>query len=67
MEALGVMVEVIFCLVMDGVPESRSGLLHLPLRPVYGIGGVACTLFSTASTPEPITALSVKFRYSLNG
>ena len=45
MEALGVMVEVIFCLVVDGVLDSRSGLLRLPLRPVYGIGGVACTLF----------------------
>jgi len=34
MEALGVMVEVIFCLVVDGVLESRSGLLRLPVRPV---------------------------------
>jgi hypothetical protein len=67
MEALGVMVEVIFCLVVDGVLESRPGLLHLPLRPVYGIGGVACTLFLHRFTQEPITALSVKFRYSLNG
>ena len=45
MEALGVMVEVIFCRVVDGVLESRPGLLHLPLRPVYGIGDVECTLF----------------------
>ena len=45
MEALGVMVEVIFCRVVDGVLESRPGLLRLPLCPVYGIGGVACTLF----------------------
>ncbi|MFL6045734.1 MAG: putative ABC transporter permease [Propionibacteriaceae bacterium] len=67
MEALGVMVEVIFCLVVDGVLESRSGLLRLPVRPVYGIGGVACTLFLHRFTQEPITALSVKFRYSLNG
>ena len=67
MEALGVRVEVIFCLVVDGVLESRPGLLHLPLRPVYGIGGVACTLFLHRFTQEPITALSVKFRYSLNG
>ena len=67
MEALGVMVEVIFCRVVDGVLESRSGLLRLPLRPVYGIGGVAWTLFVYCFTQEPTTALSVKFRYSLNG
>jgi hypothetical protein len=30
MEALGVMVEVIFYLVVDSVLESRPGLLHLP-------------------------------------
>jgi hypothetical protein len=45
MEALGVMVEVIFYLVVDGVLESRPGMLHLPLRRVYGIGDAACTLF----------------------
>jgi hypothetical protein len=45
MEALGVMVEVIFYLVVDDLLESRPGLLHLPLRRVHGIGGVACTLF----------------------
>jgi uncharacterized membrane protein len=67
MEALGVMVEVIFCRVVDGVLESRPGLLHIPLCPVYGIGGVACTLFLHRFTQEPITALGVKFRYSLNG
>ena len=57
------MVEVVFCLVVDGVLESRPGLLHLPRRPVYGIGGVACMLFLYCFTQEPITALSVKFRY----
>ena len=67
MEALGVMVEVIFCRVVDGVLESRPGLLRLPLRPVHGIGGVAWTLFLHRFTQEPTTALSVKFRYSLNG
>ena len=67
MEALGVMVEVIFYLVVDGVLESRPGLLHLLLRPVYGIDGVACTLFLHRFTQEPTTALGVKFRYSLNG
>jgi uncharacterized membrane protein len=67
MEALGVMVEVIFCLVVDGVLESRRRLLRPQLCPVYGIGGVECTLFLHRFTQGPITALSVKFRYSLNG
>jgi uncharacterized membrane protein len=26
------------------VLESRTGLLYVPLRPIYGIGGVACAL-----------------------
>ena len=41
---LGVLVEMIFCLVQEGVLESRTGLLYLPLRPMYGVGGVACEL-----------------------
>ena len=51
---LGVMVEVIFWLAGNGVLESRLGLLYLPLRPIYGIGGVACTLFTHRFTQEPI-------------
>ena len=46
---LGVIVEVVFYLVVEGVLESRLGLLYLPLRPIYGVGGVACC-FSTASS-----------------
>ena len=42
---LGVLVEMIFFLVQEGVLESRVGLLYLPLRPIYGVGGVACTLY----------------------
>lgn len=41
---LGVVVETIFCLVRERILESRVGLLYLPLRPMYGVGGVACTL-----------------------
>lgn len=41
---LGLVVETVFCLVRGGVLESRLGLLYLPLRPMYGVGGVACTL-----------------------
>lgn len=29
---LGVLVEMIFCLVQESVPESRTGLLYVPLR-----------------------------------
>ena len=67
MEALGVMVEVIFCLVVDGVLESRSGLLRLPLSPVYGHRRRGVHAVSPPLHPGTDHALSVKFRYSLNG
>ena len=51
---LGVVVEMLFCLVMKGVLESRSGLLYLPLRPLYGIGGVACMVFLHHFLQQPI-------------
>jgi uncharacterized membrane protein len=51
---LGVLVEMIFCLVQEGVLESRLGLLYLPLRPIYGIGGVACTLLLHRFIKDPI-------------
>ena len=51
---LGVVVEMVFCLVMEGVVESRSGLLYLPLRPMYGVGGVACMLFLHRFVQHPI-------------
>ncbi len=51
---LGVVVETIFCLVMEGVLESRLGLLYLPLRPMYGVGGVACMLLLHRFMSEPI-------------
>jgi uncharacterized membrane protein len=50
---LGVVVEMVFCLVMKGVLESRSGLLYLPLRPMYGIGGVACMVFLHHFVQQP--------------
>jgi uncharacterized membrane protein len=40
----GVIIEGIFFLVRERVLESRVGLLYLPLRPLYGAGGVAYTL-----------------------
>jgi uncharacterized membrane protein len=51
---LGVLVEMIFCLVREGVLESRLGLLYLPLRPIYGVGGVACTVLLHRFMQEPI-------------
>jgi uncharacterized membrane protein len=51
---LGVLVEMIFCLVQEGVLESRLGLLYLPLRPIYGVGGVACTVLLHRFMQEPI-------------
>jgi uncharacterized membrane protein len=51
---LGVVVEMVFCVVVEGVLESRSGLLYLPLRPIYGIGGVANTLLLHRYLEQPI-------------
>jgi uncharacterized membrane protein len=51
---LGVLIEVIFCLVRKRVLESRSGLLYLPLRPIYGIGGVGFAIFPHRFLNEPI-------------
>jgi uncharacterized membrane protein len=50
---LGVVAEMLFFLVVEGVLESRSGLLYVPLRPIYGVGGVAFTLFVHVSR-EPV-------------
>ena len=36
---LGVLVECFFFLGCEGVLESTTGLLYLPLRPLYGVGG----------------------------
>jgi len=51
---LGVLVEMIFFLFQERVLESRLGLLYLPLRPIYGVGGVACTLLLHRFIQEPI-------------
>jgi uncharacterized membrane protein len=50
----GVLIEGFFCLLVNGVLELRLGLLYLPLRPLYGFGGVACTLFLHRLLHEPI-------------
>jgi uncharacterized membrane protein len=41
---LGVVVEGLFFLVRERVVESRTGLLYLPLRPLYGFGGLGFAL-----------------------
>jgi uncharacterized membrane protein len=51
---IGVLVEGLFCLVTDGVLELRLGLLYLPLRPVYGFGGVAYAVFLDRFIAEPV-------------
>lgn len=51
---LGVVVETVYCLIREGVLESRLGLLYLPLRPMYGIGGVASTLLLDRFHQQPV-------------
>ena len=41
---LGVVVEVIWCLVIQGYIESRTALVYGPFNPLYGVGAVALTL-----------------------
>jgi len=51
---LGVLTEGIFCLAVEGVLEARLGLLYLPLRPMYGVGGVTCALLLDRFLTQPI-------------
>ena len=51
---LGVVVEMAFCLLMEGVLESRLGLLYVPLRPMYGVGAVACMLLLHGFLQQPL-------------
>ena len=41
---LGVIVELIWCLIYRGYIESRSGVLYGPLNPLYGVGAILMTL-----------------------
>jgi uncharacterized membrane protein len=56
---LGVLIEGFFCLVTDGVLQLRLGLLYLPLRPLYGIGGVASTVLCYRFLPEPLVVFGL--------
>lgn len=51
---LGMIVEAVFFLVRERVLESRVGLLYLPLRPLYGVGGVAYTLLLRPVLDHPV-------------
>ena len=37
-----------------GVIESRCGLLYLPLSPIYGLGGVAVSVFLLPYVDNPL-------------
>ena len=50
----GVLVEGFFCLVVTGRLELRLGLLYLPLRPLYGVGGTACAVLLTPLLDHPV-------------
>ncbi|MGI5885565.1 MAG: putative ABC transporter permease, partial [Candidatus Spyradocola sp.] len=41
---LGVVVEVLWCLLIHGYIESRTALVYGPFNPLYGVGSVALTL-----------------------
>jgi uncharacterized membrane protein len=43
-----------FCLLTKGVLESRLGLLYVPLRPMYGVGGVVCMLLLQYFLDQPL-------------
>ena len=55
----GVLIEGVFCLVLNGRLELRLGLLYLPLRPIYGLGGVACTLLLTPLLDRPVAVFAL--------
>jgi uncharacterized membrane protein len=51
---LGVLIEGLFFLATERTLESRVGLLYLPLRPLYGAGGVAYTLLLHEVVAHPV-------------
>lgn len=52
--AAGVLTEGVFSFVRNRRLELRLGLLYLPLRPIYGLGGVGCTLLLTPLLDRPV-------------
>jgi uncharacterized membrane protein len=54
---LGVVIETVYCFARERVLECRFGLVYLPIRPMYGIGGVACTVLLDRFQPQPVVVL----------
>jgi uncharacterized membrane protein len=50
----GVLIEGVFCLALDRVLQLRLGLVYLPLRPLYGVGGLACTVLLYGLLDHPV-------------
>jgi len=52
----GVLVEMIYCWTIEftGVIESRTGLLYLPMNPLYGLGGVVISLVLIPFVDNPV-------------
>jgi uncharacterized membrane protein len=51
---IGVVIESAFFLATERSLEARTGLLYLPLRPLYGVGGVAFTLLLHGVVRHPV-------------
>ncbi|HEX8508352.1 MAG TPA: putative ABC transporter permease [Propionibacteriaceae bacterium] len=56
---LGVLIEGVFGLVTDRTVELRLGLLYLPLRPIYGLGGVVSTLLAQPFLQQPVVVFVI--------
>ncbi|HEX8510382.1 MAG TPA: putative ABC transporter permease [Propionibacteriaceae bacterium] len=56
---LGVLIEGVFGLLTDRTVELRLGLLYLPLRPIYGLGGVGSTLLSQPFLDRPVVVFVI--------
>lgn len=50
---VGVVIEGLFFLACERSLESRTGLLYLPLRPLYGVGGCAFALLLRPVVDQP--------------
>lgn len=57
----GVLVEMLYCWTVEfkGVIESRTGLLYLPINPLYGLGGVVISLVLIPFVDNPIAVFFV--------
>jgi len=51
---IGVVVEGVFFWTQERVLESRIGLLYLPLRPLYGVGGLGYAVLLRGLAAQPV-------------